>query len=189
MLSYAETVEKLGKLRRNEENMTPKQKQHFQISLDKLKCEICDSAVEILKQFLMTGFRIRMDDIEAMDLRKAATRIYREEKEAGELKRLQGVLLQTYSLDEFLKEACRWHDRMWYEAYAPYWLTHITETGNPEYPYHNDLIDMDWWEECHEWAATKIENGKRVTDYQRGVTVMLPPTKEMIEQDRARSAA
>lgn len=182
---YGETVKKLEKLRRNEDQMTDAQKIQYKEQLRQFKICIFTSAIKILESFLYMGTRCRMDDLEVKDMMDAIKRINKEEQKAGELKRLQKVLFTTYSLDKFLGESVRWHNRIWYEAYAPYWLTHVTKHDNPEYPYYNDLIDMYWWDKCNEWAATKIEDGKQVTDYHKGVTIMLPPTKELIEKEYA----
>ena len=45
---------------------------------------------------------------------------------------------------------------------------------------------MHWWKEANEWAKTKIEDGKRVMDYFGGVTIMLPPTKILLDEEYKR---
>ena len=183
---YERLVENLGKLKRNETQMTKEQKEQYKKPLLKLKQEIADDATEVMKSFVTGGMRLAKGDKDSDEWRnviKATERLFNEWGEQGKLKEASKILFTTYDLDKFLEALCPIHSTVWHLAYGGYWLKHITETGEQEYPYYNDILDMYWWKEHHEWAATKIENGKRVTDYYGGVTIMLPPTKELIDAE------
>ena len=183
---YEILVENLGKLKRNETQMTKEQREQYKKPLLKLKQEIADDATEVMKSFVTLGMRLANGDKGSEDWRnviKATERLFNEWAEQGKLKEASKILFTTYDLDKFIEALCPIHSTVWHLAYGGYWLKHITETGEQEYPYYNDILDMYWWKEHHEWAATKIENGKRVTDYYGGVTIMLPPTKELIDEE------
>lgn len=183
---YERLVENLGKLKRNETQMTKEQREQYKKPLLKLKQEIADDATEVMKSFVTLGMRLANGDKGSEDWRnviKATERIFNEWAEQGKLKEASKILFTTYDLDKFLEALFPIRSTVWHLAYGGYWLKHITETGEQEYPYYNDILDMYWWKEHHEWAATKIENGKRVTDYYGGVTIMLPPTKELIDAE------
>lgn len=183
---YERLVENLGKLKRNETQMTKEQKEQYKKPLLKLKQEIADDATEVMKSFVTLGMRLAKGDKGSEDWRnviKATERLFNEWAEQGKLKEASKILFTTYDIDKFLEALCPIHSTVWHLAYGGHWLKHITETGEQEYTYYNDILDMYWWKEHHEWAATKIENGKRVTDYYGGVTIMLPPTKELIDAE------
>lgn len=185
---YQRLTENLGKLQRNESQMTEEQKKQYAAPLKKLKEQIAQDTTEAMKAFVTMGMRLAKDDEGSEDLEqvyKEVDRISQEHTAAGTIKKASRILFTTYNLDKFFESLCMMHYDIWYKAYGPYWLKHCTKQEDPEYPYHNDIIDMDWWAEHHEWAKTKIENGKRVTDYYGGVTIMIPPTQELLDKEYA----
>lgn len=173
----------LGLLQRNETQMTEEQKKKYEVALKKLKRKIAEDATLIAKDFIISGCRFLKDDFKDWEdsFTKEVNRILEEEDETR--KAASKILFTTYDIEKFLTAICGIHDRIFYEAYAPYWLHHTSPNPmSSEYPYHNDIIDMDWWAEHDEWAKTKLEDGKLVTDYQGGVTIMMPPTEELIRK-------
>ncbi len=91
-----------------------------------------------------------------------------------DIRRAAKKYLDDDDQDAFLIALLPVHNKIWYEAYSPYWLLHCkpvtdrdTET---EFTYYNDLIDMYWAWKWQEW--------KKKGEY--AVTIMLPPTKGLI---------
>ena len=179
MNAYEELKEVIGKLQRNESQMSKEQKAKYRRQLEALKHKAAELANLVARDFLLMGIRIRNDDgNEAVKQIKA---IIAEETE--NLRQAMRVLLATYSIDEFFIAMLPSQNRVFYEGYGPYWAAHCKPTNDPQFPYTNDLIDMEWWEGHDEWAATDFADGKRTVDYKRGVTIMLPPTVEIIQAD------
>ena len=182
---YDRLVENLGKLKRNETQMTKEQKEQYKKPLQKLKQEIADDATDAMKSFITGGMRLG-EDADSEDWKsviRETEKLLDEWESEGNLKEVSKVLFTTYDLDAFFTALCPIHTTVWFKAYGTYWLQHIKETGEQEYPYYNDILDMHWWKEANEWAKTKTENGKRVTDYFGGVTIMLPPTKALLDEE------
>ena len=69
----------------------------------------------------------------------------------------------------------RWRTGPPNEAYAPVWLSHCRKREEPGYPYRNDIIQMDWEEKSGVWV-----DREKVS-----FTLMLPPTKELMEKQYA----
>ena len=90
---------------------------------------------------------------------RAAAMAYRE---TGDLDTLFFALLQV-------------HNKIRYEAYAPYWLSHCKPVDDhdseTEFTYYNDLIDMYWAWQWQEWKKKDVWC----------VTVMLPPTGGLMD--------
>ena len=82
---------------------------------------------------------------------------------------------ENNDLDELLTSLLPAQREIWYVAYAPYWLRHcrpvIDHDDATEFTYYNDLIDMYWAWKWQEWK----KKGEWC------VTIMLPPTKGMID--------
>lgn len=170
---YSRMVENLGKLKRNEEQMTAEQRERYKKPLQKLKREIASDASEMMRHFLICRCRILKNDEKGMaDFTENVQRILDED--AGKTSKEAGrVLFSTYDEEKFLEALLPLHYRIWYEAYAPYWLNHtIQNPMNSEYPYHNDIIGMDW----------DAENGVWINREDYSFTLMLPPTKELLEE-------
>ena len=64
---YDRLVENLGKLRRNEEKMTPQQKEQYKRPLQKLRRDIAQDATTMMKDFLCGGCRILKEDQEGIE--------------------------------------------------------------------------------------------------------------------------
>lgn len=181
---YDRVTENLGKLQRNETQMTEEQKKKYAAPIAKLKKEIAADATELMHQFIMSGCRMVDRDKETADWKamiRKVEEIMKNFRESGESKKVSKVLFTTYSLDKFFEALLPVHNKVWYEAYGPYWLTHCTPTFEDEFTFTNDIIGMEWWDQHNEWAAVKIVDGKKECDYQKGVTIMLPPTRELLD--------
>ena len=92
-------------------------------------------------------------------------------------------LIKTKSVETYLNCLLPVYNTLTYVVYPEFWLSRTEETGEEEFPYYNAIIGMRWWEGHNTWAATKVENGKRVVDYQKGIRIALPPTKELIMKE------
>ena len=182
---YERFKENLGKLQRNESQMTAEQKVKYKKPLLKLKHEIADDATEVMRNFLVSGIRLADEDRDSEDwkavIRKSESFID-EWSKSGRMKEVSKVLFTTFDIDEFTLALLPLYYKIWYEAYGPYWLKHCLPTFEDEFTFSNDIIGMEWWEENQEWAAVKIEGKKKVCDYQRGVRIMLPPTDELLQE-------
>lgn len=168
----AELAEKLGKLRRNEEQMTPEQKKQYAKSLMALKKQICADASDLLLSWCLGGLWVIESDqggIEAIEYR--TRRIIEEEQKNGEMKRLGKILLSTYSIGEFLAASSRLCNRIRYEAYGPYWVSKC-EWNLSRREYWNPIIQMWWDSDYEEWVS---EEGSRWT-------LMLPPTEKLLKK-------
>ena len=172
MNTYEELREALGKLKRNESQMTGAQKKQYKKQLDALKHKAAGLANQVARDFLLMGIRIRKDDgDEAVERIKAII-----VKENGNLKKAMKALLATYSMDKFFAALLPSQTRIFYEGYGPYLARHCVPVkdgdGDARFSYYNDIIDMYWAEEWSEW--------KRKGEW--CVTIMLPPVMEMIRK-------
>ena len=179
--TYQEFTEKLGKLQRNETQMTERQKVIYADQLKNLKRKIAASASEIAKGFITGGIRILKKDPpetkdECINRIKA---IIDQEIEAGAMKKASKVLFTTYDADKFLEALLPIRYRVWYEGYGPYWCKHcylpdqeeIERKGWGDYWAYNDIIGA-WYSKHNVWV------------YKDGaVTIMLPPTMELIRRE------
>lgn len=163
-------AEKLGKLRRNEEQMTPAQKKQYAKNLQALKRQICAGASEVLKEWCFGCLQVIKTDQKGIDfILLKGQMIVDEERKKGEMKRLGRILFSTYSVDSFLNAGCRLRDRIWFEAYGPYWLSRC-EWNEEKKTWWNSIIGMWWRPEYCEW----------VSDNESKWTIMLPPTRELL---------
>ena len=174
-------LDNLGKLKRNEENMTPEQKVKYAAPLKKLKHDIWEEARELLQDFLVSGLRIADDDSDWREVIRRIERVIGEAKRDGSYRLAASALFASYDVDKMLEVALPIRYKVLYEAYGPYWLRHCKPISGSEYTFSNDIIGMEWWEKNRIWASVKMEGGKKVTDYRKGLTVMLPPTMELLD--------
>lgn len=177
---FTEIEEKLGKLRRNEEQMTEAQKKQYAVQLLALKKKISKSATEICRSFLLCGIRILKED-ENNEAIERINMILAEEIARGALKEASRILFSTYNVDKFLEALCPVHDRVFYEGYAPYWIEHCDvyneegkqTHGGGEFSAWNHIIDMGWIEEYGVWKKKD----------EMCWMIMLPPTMELIQKE------
>ena len=177
---FTEMDEMLGKLRRNEEQMTEAQKKQYAVQLLALKKKISKSATEICRSFLLCGIRILKED-ENNEAIERINMILAEEIARGALKEASRILFSTYNVDKFLEALCTVHDRVFYEGYAPYWIEHCDvyneegkqTHGGGEFSAWNHIIDMGWIEEYGVWKKKD----------EMCWMIMLPPTMELIQKE------
>lgn len=177
---FTEIEEKLGKLRRNEEQMSEEQKKKFEKQLKALKIKIAKDATEICKGFILSGILILKED-ESDKVIDRINMILAEEKAKGTLKEASRILFSTYDVDKFLEALCPVHDRVFYEGYAPYWIDHcavyneegMQTMGEGVFSAWNSIIDMGWIEEHNIWKAKGKDEWR----------IMLPPTMELIRKE------
>lgn len=189
---YDRLVENLGKLQRNEGQMTEGQKKKYAAPLKKLKRQIAADASTVLRDFLVGGCRLMKRDKDSADWKafiRETERLIDEWVKDGGNKAVAKVLFTTYSIEKFLEALLPIHYKVWYEAYGPYWLSHCTPTFEDEYTFTNDIIEMEWWAEHNEWMSVKMVDGKKEPDLAKGWTLMLPPTKELLDKDYAETMA
>ncbi len=177
---FTEIEEKLGKLRRNEEQMSEEQKKQFEKQLKALKIKIAKDATEICKGFILSGILILKED-ESDGVIDRINMILAEEKAKGVFKEASRILFSTYDVDKFIEALCQVHDRVFYEGYAPYWIGHCAvyneegkqTMGGGVFSAWNDIIDMGWIEEHNIWKAKGKDEWR----------IMLPPTEELIRKE------
>ena len=177
---FTEIKGMLGKLRRNEEQMTEAQKKQYAVQLLALKKKISKSATEICRSFLLCGIRILKED-ENNEAIERINMILAEEIARGALKEASRILFSTYNVDKFLEALCPVHDRVFYEGYAPYWIEHCDvyneegkqTHGGGEFSAWNHIIDMGWIEEYGVWKKKD----------EMCWMIMLPPTMELIQKE------
>jgi len=186
MDEYKRALENLGKYQRNISQMTEAEKVRYKAPLMKLKKTIADDINVFQMDFMLSGCRFAPRETDTGDWKgciRRFTKIYEEYADSGEWSRpFNKVLMKTFSIDKYLESLLPMHYRFWYEGYGPYWLEHCSPTFEKEFTFQNDIIGMEWWEEYNEWAEVKIENGKKTVDYYGGVTIMLPPTQDLLEK-------
>lgn len=177
---FTEIEEKLGKLRRNEEQMSEEQKKQFEKQLKALKIKIAKDATEICKGFILSGVLILKGD-ESNGVVDRINMILAEEKAKGTLDKASRILFSTYNVDKFLEALCPVHDQVFYEGYAPYWIEHCAvyneegkqTMGEGVFSAWNSIIDMGWIEEHNIWKAKEKDEWR----------IMLPPTMELIRKE------
>ncbi len=178
--TFQEFTEKLGKLQRNETQMTERQKVIYAAQLKALRSKIAASATGIAKGFILGGIQIlKKDPPETKD--ECINRIkviVDQEVGAGAMKRASKVLFTTYDADKFLEALLPIRQRVWFEGYGPYWCQHCkpyTGSGMSGKPltYWNDLIGMGWNPEYSVW-----EKEKEIC-----WTLMLPPTIKLVRRE------
>ena len=170
--------EKLDKLRRNEEQMTPLQKKQYAKNLQAFKKQISAEAEELLRDFFFGGIIVLKEDEQAGDeIVQKAKQIVESRWGKDQLKQASRALFRNYSAHDFLEAACRLWTEIEFKAYGPYWVSK-TWRDHKKGAYRNPLPDAIWgvpfyWkDEWHEWVADDLSS----------VTVMLPPTKELLEE-------
>lgn len=184
---YQEMAAKLGKLGRNEAQMTKEQFVQYDRVLKKMKNDIMAGSDQILCSFCTSDMAVLKSDCpEGMDkLQRAVKAVVDDERAKGGIERLKDMLFQTYSLERFLDAACRLRTRICYEAYAPYWVSKCSKVQAPAGvkrmgvegdAWHSPIIDMYWHEGCHVWVSEKEPAWR----------THLPPTKEMCAAEYAR---
>lgn len=178
--TYQEFIEKLGKLQRNETQMSERQKVIYAAQLKALRSKIAASASEFARSFILGSVRLlKADPPETKDeCIGRITAIIDQEVKAGAMKKASRTLFHTYDVEKFLEALLPIRQRVWYEGYAPYWCQHCrpyTGTGMSGKPltFWNDLIGMGWNSEHSIWEK---EN-------ELSWTLMLPPTMELVRQE------
>lgn len=174
--TFQEFTEKLGKLQRNESQMTERQKVVYAAQLKSLRSKVAALASEIARGFIIGGIQIlKADPPETRDrLTSKVAAIINQEKAAGTIKAASRVLFSAYDTDKFLEALIPLHDRVWFEGYAPYWCQHCRPyTGigasGQKLTHWNDIIGMGWNPERGLWEK----------ESEICWTVMLPPTMEL----------
>lgn len=175
-ISYEEYQDKLRKLRINREKvplqvLQTKYKEPYRQLLQEIK----KLSEEILKSFVFGGMKFDLEnESELKEFISAAQAVIDQEEEVGTFQEISQAVFQEYDAEKMLDIAARkilW--RVWYEAYAPYWIKHciLQCDGNVIW---NDLIKMKWDAGSGVWTSMDGES----------FTLMLPPTRELIKQQR-----
>jgi len=172
------TQEKLDRLRRNEEQMTPEQRKQYAKNLQNFKKQIAEECTEILRAFLLDGLQVLKGDEGGADaIKRRIAMITEKQSWKDRMLDARDILFRTYSLDEFLTAVCPMHDEIWYMAYGPYWVSKTQvdpETGEIT----NPVVDAIWGEKFYWNAEHNQWEGKEKLTW----TIMLPPTQELLEK-------
>lgn len=168
--------EKLDKLRRNEAQMTPVQKKQYAKNLQAFKKQICAEADELVKDFLFGSLQVlNGDEAKGEEIMKKAMQIIHLNSGQKQMDEAVRILFRRYSVFGFLDALCRIHTEIWYKAYGPYWVSKTRKDADGLL--RNTLLDEIWGESFY-W---KDEWREWVSDSGRSVTIMLPPTAELLE--------
>lgn len=169
--------ENLGKLKRNEEQMDAQQKERYKAQLCKLRKQIARDAGKLGAAYVTIGchFLESGGESEREACRERITRILDCADAKATVRKSLDSLFADYDIAAFLIALSPIQRRVFYEAYSPYWLKHCKQTGDPDFPYANDIIGMEWWEDGKQW----VKAGGR-----DGIRDALPPTKEMVDDYR-----
>lgn len=182
--AFDRITENLGKLRRNEEKMTPEQKIQYKNQLRRLRQKITEDALSMMWTFITGDLPLAKDDKDPEDWRSVIRNMEKIvdmwTEEGGAMEAVE-ILLKTYDTDRFLDALCPVYDEVIAGAYGDYWLKHTRKTGDAEFPYYNDIIRMYWWNASFCWVELKEEDGRKVVDHEAGFKLMLPPTRELID--------
>lgn len=144
--------EKLERLKRNESQMTEDQKKAYCQQLREYKKSCLVMARRILMDFLFSDAKCDPADIQVKDLADRTRAILQDEKESGALREMDRILLRTFSVNEYMKAACRIKDRIWREAYGPYWTGCCSK--DDEGRIRNKFIPgYEWVEEFGIWMT------------------------------------
>lgn len=134
----------LDRLKRNEQNMTPALREKHKGALRMLRLEIAEDATLIAHHFLLDALVVPEADRAAFL------------KRCDEVLTGQGgitrVLFSTYSVERFIESLTPLWGRLMSEAYAPVWMAHCHRTGDPDYPFYSDLIQMYWESSTRMWV-------------------------------------
>lgn len=189
MEDMAKIAARLGKLRRNEELMTEAQKGAFKNELREFKKLLFADCMKWLEWYLNAAVEPLGRDSgspEFMEMKKKTAEVLAFGIERKWIHGLRKVLFKTYSLDEMLKAATPWRERLRFDAYAPYWCSHcqrVTLLGSSDWLnpsdgsrefWKNDIIGMIWDEESGMWIDPEGYTAKWG----------LPPTLEKCEELR-----
>ena len=164
--------ENKDKLHRNITQMTDEQKMKYHAPLQKLRSKVRDDLRWAANTLILSPFKILDADAgsdaerrfveEAVEILNKNSKFIRDEiykhTNANDIFELYEDLLPIRTLVNR-------------KAYIPYFMSRTRVTDDPDFPVYSEVLDMWWWEEVGEWAHTKIEDGKRVVDYQGGITL------------------
>lgn len=177
---YQKTAEKLGKLGRNEAQMSEVQFVQYEEVLKRCRKEILSGVKQIFCTFCTPKLPVLKSDLPSAsdEIRESVRKIATDAQTKEEIKRLESTLFQTYSLECVLDVASSLENRILYEAYAPYWVSKCTKVKAPlgaermgvfGEAWYSLILDMYWNEKCCLWMSAK-ETAWRIA---------LPPTREL----------
>ena len=139
-----------------------------------LEIEDRQDAFKIMTSFLLSGLKTKDDD--RTKLMIAIRNIMKSTE--GERKEAVNKYHAFHDFDLFITTLIPIYNRILYDAYAPYWLSHCMPVNDcdavVDFTYYNDLIDMYWAAPWQEW--------KRKDKWE--VMLLLPPTKGLISLQR-----
>lgn len=175
--TWKEYLEKLEKLKKNREKVPLEElKTKYKKPYTELLQDIKEKTEIMLLHFLFEGLPFNMSEkAEWQAFVDRVNEAIREEKQAGTFREISRAVFKDYDPDKALDIAARtiW-PRIWYRAYAPYWLKHCRKDKDGRS--WNDLIQMRWRQEWQIWEA---QDG-------RSWRIMLPPSEFQIREEEKR---
>lgn len=177
---YQKTAEKLGKLGRNEVQMSEVQFVQFENVLKRCRKEILEGTKQIFCTFCTPKLPVLKSDLPSAsdEILGSVRQIVTDAQTKEEIKRLKHTLFQTYSLECVPDAAGFLRSRILYEVYAPYWVSKCVKVEAPSgtgrmgvsgEAWYSPILDMYWNEDCRLWVSAKETAWK----------IDLPPTKEL----------
>jgi hypothetical protein len=131
-----------------------------------------DEANELAKSYLLSGMPIARSDEESPVMDAIVERIKAIfDVHMPDIRTAIKRYLDDDDQDAFFIALLPIHNKIWYEAYSPYWLLHCEpDSSDPDYTFFNDLINMYWHWKNQLWSKKE----------EFCVTIMLPPTRGLV---------
>lgn len=177
-MKISEIQEKLDKLRRNEERMTPEQRRSYGKNLRAFRKQILDECNNLLLSVVSDGIWVlENDDVGTADILSRVRQTVKDSWWRQYVKETKQVLFSTYSVGEFLKMVFRLRIEIVYRAYGPYWVSK-TQVDQESGVMSNQImnlvfgINFRWVREHNQWES---EDGT-------SAAIMLPPSMELLTE-------
>lgn len=169
---FVECENAIEKLRKNREKI-PQDilKTRYATAYRKLLADIQDMVQELIKRICIQSLPFHAKDIEEKEQFLKAIQELIEADISGEiLTKIGHAIFKEYNLTKALEIAELISNRICKDIYGNYWLSNCHEHDGK---IHNDLIDMDWDDENGLWVNSDVGS----------VSLMLPPSKAMIDNE------
>lgn len=176
--AYIKLVELLRKKASNEKQVPIEVlNTKYKAAYDDLKSQICKAIGEVLPSYIFSGIRFADNDHEeSTRISEEMKRIFVEETKGGFYQRLKEVAFKTCDADEVLRAATTLRNRLIYEVYGTYWVSHCKKINAPGFSYYNDIINMWYSDDQHQWMCVGENHTIEVAVY-------YPPTMEALNNE------
>lgn len=169
-------VTNLGRLKRNRDNVPLEVlRTRYAKPYGELCREIDEDTEKCWRAVCYGSMHIDYSDQEGVaEMQARIEGIVEAERARGSFRRLHDIAHEEQSFERILEHiGSEIFPRIWFDGYGPYWLRHVTRDGAS---FRCSLLGDGWhWMEAWGSWADKDENA---------VTIMLPPTEELIRKEK-----